>query len=761
MREDLKRAGNPSFARASAGKRVLCGLPVVMAAGLALGQRIPLETRRVQATATNHVEFTALAPTSSWLSAESIAFDVVLPEDGPTDAQVLVYVKDWDNLWYQKLEKGFLVPGGRNHFRVRLLNNGQPWEPRGHHGTWHYRALLAPHDVGIRVFWKQAWQGTCSLSNTWAAVRRADKSPPFIRNVRRNAGVVPCFEKFEVSFAVPDRYANPFDTSEVEVGAEFETPGGNTVHVDAFYGRDYYRRVDEAGERLVPQAAPYWRVRFAPHVPGQYRYRLTIRDRHGKAEWGPGVFEARPGKRPGFIRVSKKDFRYFEHDDGTLFFPLGHNTRSPFDTRMDKQFPWRQRRPKGTAVYGRYFRKMAENGENMAEVWMAAWSLGLEWVPRWRGYHGIGQYNMMHAWELDRVIEEAERNKLYLNLVIHNHGKFSAWCDEEWAHNPFNAKNGGYLHSPDDYFTDPRALRSFRRLMRYTIARWGHSTSVMAWALWSELDLVGAKQKPPVYKTQAVVDWHSLMGRALKEMDPYDHMVTTHVCGDYTHQNPDINALPEIDFSAVDAYHNSANPVYIVDLMRRTAVHNAVFKKPVLITEFGGSPFGQDVRHLEQSLHAGIWGGLAVPVGGPMLWWWQLIDEENLYPVFAAARRFIQGEDVRDPEAEICTPRLAREKSPASDLGIQCLRGPNWALGWIYRSKDFHRVDPRGTDRHTNVVMNISGLSNATYRAEFWDTIAGVPIETREVTKDKSAVDVPVPGFARDIAFKLKALDGR
>ena len=760
----LQRAsGCPSCALpAAAGRRVsvlpVAGLLVLLAAGHAAGQRIPLETRRMSGAATNQVEFQVQAPTSSWLAVESIAFDVVLPRPGPTNAQVLIYVKDWDNLWYQKLADRVLTPGDRNRLRVRLPSNGKPWEPRGHHGTWHHRVLLAPHEVGIRVFWKEAWRGTCALSNTWAAARPPDTSLPFIRNVRRNSGAVACFEKFELTFSIPDRYANPFDTAEVEVDAEFEGPDGNRVHVSGFYGRDYYRRVDDAGERLVPQGAPYWRVRFAPPVPGRYSYRLTVRDRHGKAEWGPETFEARAGERPGFVRVSKNDYRYFEHDNGALYFPLGHNTRSPFDTRMDSQFPWRQRRPKGTAVYGRYFREMAKHGENIAEVWMAAWSLGLEWSPRWRGYHGIGQYNMMHAWELDRVIEEAERNGVCLNLVIHNHGKFSTWVDQEWDHNPFNVRQGGYLKSPDDYFTDPRALHAFRRLMRYTIARWGHSTAVLAWALWSELDLVGARKNPPVYKTQAVVDWHRLMGRAVKQMDPYDHMVTTHVCGDYTHQNPAIISLPEIDFSAVDAYHSSPNPTHIVDLMRRTAVHNAQFKKPVLITEFGGSPFGQDVRHLEQSLHAGIWGGLAAPVAGPMLWWWQLIDEENLYPVFAAARRFMRGEDVRDPAAVMCAPRLTRAGGHPGDLSVQCLRGPDWALGWIFSSQQFDRADPRGAALNTNVVMSVSGISNGVYRAEFWDTLAGVPIDTAEVTKDTRDVDVAVPAFARDIAFKLKAV---
>jgi hypothetical protein len=303
---------------------------------------------------------------------------------------------------------------------------------------------------------------------------------------------------------------------------------------------------------------------------------------------------------------------------------------------MDQQFPWAQRWPEGTAVYRRYFEAMGAHGENMAEIWSAAWSLGLEWTPRHPGYHGVGQFNMMNAWEQDRVLEAAEQYGIYVNFVVHNHGKFSTVWDPEWDDNPFNVKNGGYLKSPLEYFTDRRALAAFRKLMRYILARWSYSTSIFGWELWSELNLVGSSHQINNWRSPELVEWHRIIGRHVKEADPWDHPIGTHVCQDYQHQDIAIISLPEMDFCPIDAYHGSHDPAYIVQLMVATANFNNPYGKPVVITEFGGSPQAQGLDHLEDALHAALWASPCVPLGTvPMFWWWQLIEEENFYPKFA------------------------------------------------------------------------------------------------------------------------------
>lgn len=699
-------------------------------------------------------------PTNGWNRCAQLAFDIVSPPCAPTNLQVLVFMKDWDHLWYQNIVPGFLAPGQRNHLRVDLGPQSADWQAQGHRSAWHLRALNEPTAFGLRIFGDAEYTGTCRVERV-VCTPRLQTVPPAIRNVRATTGRVSCYRKFEVRFELPDRYVNPFDRRQIEVTATFTSPSGRTLTAHGFYARSFFRTHETTGERIRPQGRPYWAVRFSPSEPGLYRYVLHARDETGETRWGPGTFEAVPGDQPGFVRVSSSDPRYFEFDDGSFFYPVGHNIRSPFDTRMDSQFPWTHRWHRESGAYQAYFRDMQRAGENTTEIWCAPWSLGLEWSPAWSGYRGIGQFNMRHAWELDRIMEWAEKYGVYIMLTIHNHGKFGTTYDREWEFNPFNVANGGYLKDPEDYWTDPRALDAFRELMRYTIARWGYSTRILAWKLWNELDLTGSRRDGVHnYLRPEVVQWHAEMGDAVKAMDPYRHLVSTHVSHDYTKQNRDIIALPQMDFCPVDAYHGSSDPVHIVDLMKRTARFNNPYGKPVLITEFGGSSYGQGIRHLRETLHCGLWASVGLPVAGPpMFWWWQLIEEEGYYRKFAAFNRFAEGIDLRNPQRLPERAALTFDPQQPSAFQVECLLDARQATGWIYATSTFGTLEPATSDPATNVVLWLEGMetNGAPVEVEFWNTVTGEPFDRRPAEPAGERLRVRVPPFVRDVAFKASA----
>ncbi len=695
------------------------------------------------------------APTSSWFGAQRMEWELVVPAGIPTNVQVLAFMKDWDYLWYQHLLPGFVTPDATNRYRLDLSPSSAGWTPQGHQSVWHARVLMQPAEFGIRVFSDGVGSFTCRVQNARIVWSPADTLAPWIRDVRATARRVPCYGRFEASFRCPDRYANPFDPEEVSVTADFQTPDGRTVTTDGFYSRDYYRTTDAAGETILPQGTPQWRVRYAPTVPGRHRYTLRIRDSRGEFAWGPGTFDATPASLPGYVRVSRRDTRYFEFDNQAFYFPVGHNIRSPSDTRLHNAFPWIQRWIEGSAAYTRYFRDMERHGENFAEVWQAPWSLGLEWSPRWKGYHGVGQYNLMHAWEFDRVLEEAERHGIYLNVVIHNHGKFSGFSDNEWTNNPMNVAVGGYLDNPDQFFSDARAQRDFRNLMRYTIARWGYSTRIFAWQLWSELNLSGTKFDK--YQRPEVVEWHRTMGRAIKEMDPNDHLVSSHVSGDYTAQNTNIVALQEIDHVCVDAYYGGTSPLQIVRLMRLTAEFNNPYAKPVLVSEFGGAWDAQGLTHLENCLHAGLWASVGTPLAGtPMFWWWGLLEEENLYPEYSAFKRFMGGEDRRDTNMVLGLMEMTSTDDSLVQVTAQCLRSPTRALGWLCNDESFGNEEPAPAPPISNLLMRLDMATSGVFQVEFWDTTRGVAASRTNVTATSTGLTVRVPPFTRDWAFKVR-----
>ena len=344
---------------------------------------------------------------------------------------------------------------------------------------------------------------------------------------------------------------------------------------------------------------------------------------------------------------------------------------------------------------------------------------------------------------------------IHVNVVINNHGKFSTFSDEEWAFNPFNVANGGFLEIPEEFFTDERAAASYLKLMRYMISRWGYSPNVFAWQVWSELNLTGSKKDGVEnYRRKEVVEWHRRMCAAIKKMDINAHMISTHVSSDYGAQNKEIVQLPELDFASVDAYYDNPDPLHIVDLLKSTAEFNNGFAKPVLVTEFGGTSYAQRLRFLSDTLHAGLWSSTCTPVSGtPLFWWWQLIEEEDFYPEYTPIANFMRNEDPRDPSLKMDNLNISRTIDGV-ELKAICLRNNRRARGWIYRCADFSSIDPGGQAITSNVVAALPKVSNGNYSIEFYDTRTGTPVTKVETEVTNEVLNLNVPAFARDIAFK-------
>lgn len=706
--------------------------------------------------------FTLHTAVSNWVTLDRVELALALPPAIPADIQVLANVTDWDGFWYQTLLPTPLVAASTNTIRIDMGPEATNWEPLGHHGAWNRRSLMEPREVGVRLFSQShnAFTGECQIVSA-AGFPLADTAAPEVRWVRANNATPPVYGLYELQFALPDRYANPFDPREVRVDAEIIQPSGKMLTVPAFYYQDFFRTVSESGERILPQGRPEWRLRYSPREEGRHQVMLKVADRHGKGQWGSATFVAAPANRSGVIRPSTRDPRFFECEDGSAYFPIGHNIRSPFDTRMDDQFPWRFRHPEGSSAYARYFRDMQANGANLVEVWASAWCMGLEWSPTQLGYHGIGQYNLVHAWERDQVLRLADQHGLRVNLILNNHGRLSDFCDPEWKDNPYNTANGGYLTDPMEWFADERALRDYEQQLRYEVARYAWNVHLFAWELWSELNLAGSSGKDRPHQDPRVIAWHRRMGRYLIDHDPHRHMVSTHVSNDFKMQNPELLALPELALAAVDAYHGSRDPLEIVRLQLATAEFNNPYRKPVLVTEFGGSPMAADLVHLRREVHAALWSSATTAVAGtPLFWWWQVIEEEDFYPMYKALAQYMAGEDRRDPELLPAPVMLVDERGdrvPPERIDGTLLASPRQSLGWVFANAPrFSSIDPSGEPEHTGLRVRLGGTEGAIYRVEFWDTAKGVPVSRMDVRVRQGVADAPVPPFARDIAFKAK-----
>ena len=471
----------------------------------------------------------------------------------------------------------------------------------------------------------------------------------------------------------------------------------------------------------------------------------------------PVFFNATPAVGPDFVRVSTNDWRRFSVG-GRGIHLIGHNVRSPFDTRMDDQFPWFVRHPEGFLAYRRYFRDMAAAGENFAEVWMCQWSLGLEWSTNAPCYHGLGDYNLGNAWELDQVLRTARENGIRVNLVLNNHGRAGLGFDAEWQNSPYNVAHGGFLpaNDPMAFFTDPRALEYQKRIYRYIVARWGWDSTIFAWELWSELDLCGRWGREPAPQNDpGVIEWHRTIGNYLRAIDPNSHLVSTHISADYHSIGRELSAIPQIDHCCVDAYHYSPNPLHIVNLVRETAEALAAYQKPALITEFGGSSMGAGQSHLKCELHAALWASACSTLAAtPLFWWWGLIEEQNLYPEYTAIRTFTDTISYSDPALNPISLTVNGEQ----EIRSMALASGTNLCAWAYTRNliALARGDEEVEDTQAEIVW--TPVTNGTYRVAFCSTKTGEPVKQQDFRTEHGSLRFPLPPFKGDIAIRVRPL---
>ena len=745
---------------AGRGMAEMVPLAVVTVAG---GEAVMLPYE-AQMAFPGELSFGLVAPhPQAWLESMSVRVTVVLPEGIPSYTGSLVWLKDRDHYWHQHILPGFLKPG-TNTVTVPFQSGAPGWRVPGYSVAWHHRVRLNPQSVGFRIFADEAFEGACTLVSAELEVAK-ESAPPVISKVMPLTKSPAALRLYELKFNLPDRYANPFDPTQIDAGAVITQPDGTTQTIAAFYYQPHYRIEDELGEPVEPEGMPEWRIRYCPRQPGEHTVTLYARDTFGEAvATGAATFTARPEPADAlrFVRVSEKDPRYFEFDDSTFFYPIGHNVRSANDARMDDKFPWRFRKEESSTAYRRYFKRMQDAGENMAEVWMSAWSLGLEWTAGVSGYHGANDYHQGNAWELDRVLDLAREHRIYVNLVLNYHGRISEWCDPEWKLHPYCVMTpGGWLTSSLEFFADPRAIEMQKRFCRYTQARWGWAPNLFGYELCSEINLTGNESHHRTHNDPRVVEWCRTLGAYFKATDPYGHLVSAHVSNDYSFWNPVLCTVPELTHNPLDAYNNNQPgvPEYIIKLIEGTAQKGAEFNKPALITEFGGSAMASNYENLTTELHAGIWAGACVPLAGiPMFWWWQVIDENDLYGSYTAVRKFMEGQDLRDPAMKQVPATLSgADAAFAALFNVLCTASPERARGYIHPKRFARKGEV--APKVDNLTLMLAGFTVGVYRVEFFETEHGKVLRRFDVrsTPDGQLV-ISVPTFTSDCAFRLSRM---
>lgn len=588
---------------------------------------------------------------------------------------------------------------------------------------------------------------TLGLAMALLAVTSAGvAASPAIRSVRLDRPRVAVFERLTLDVDLTAEYDNPFDPEQIALDAEVTDPAGRTSTTPGFLYQPF-RRDDTAthSRRTVATGKPRWQLRLSFTRPGVHRIIVRLCDRSGQVRSEPYSVQVQAADTPGLIRRSDRDHRYFVTDRRESWFAVGANVCWG-ETWSDQG--------RRIFVYDEWFGRYAEAGCNFARLWLSPGWNDLCLVTRESGYDRI---DLQRAWHLDYVLELAEKHDLRLMLCIDSFNvlRSTQRLYGDWENSPLHPDHGGPVTRPREFFTSEPMRRAYRSRLRYLVARYGYSPHVLAWEFFNEVDIVDE------YDSAAVTAWHRDMARHLRAIDPHDHLITTsfaHPPGD-----PAVDALEELDF--VQTHHYEARD--IAAMMERDLRAKAAARiKPHFHGEFGISHSGQETAkmdptgvHLHNGLYASVGQGHA---GVPMTWWWDsYVHPQNLYPLYAAFVRWIDGFDFVAQE-----PRAARVRFEWTDASDKQVPLRAWGLlgrsrGLLWVQNPWHTW-PQATAADgrpqpvTDARLVVQEVPAGDWIVETWDTHKGTVLATRGLTVGADGLlRIDLPAVAWDAAFRL------
>lgn len=361
------------------------------------------------------------------------------------------------------------------------------------------------------------------------------------------------FEKVEIGVQVPpsiqreinlflskntsdsSRGINPFLEWEIRVYATFEHEDKTLekIEIDGFYTKDFAsymlnplprpKNGNDYTDEEYSRAGGYielankfsFRIRFAPPVSGSWSYQVHVELLTKTFHSDKVSFQVLENKEKGFLNVHEKG-RFLSFNDKP-FIPSGENAPWPesyvaFDPEFYKYHtfningvnyykPEYYRKgfvlPRAYKTYRRVLGNLAQSGTNYVRTIMAPISTEIEWEE-------LGNYHKrLHmAQEMDSILYLAENKGFFLHWNMNIHYTFkdgvygiSLW---DWKDNDgtpsFAYKKELGLNEPIDFFTNEKAKMYYKQRIRYILARWGYSSSIGMFELFSEISNIGLDQ---------------------------------------------------------------------------------------------------------------------------------------------------------------------------------------------------------------------------------------------------------------------------
>jgi hypothetical protein len=413
------------------------------------------------------------------------------------------------------------------------------------------------------------------------------------------------FEKAEWAIRVEGTFKNPYNQYEVALDMLLESPTGKLLLLPCYW---------ENGNN--------WKARFTPQESGLYTYNFRLTTKADAKESARKSFNVAATDKPGFLH--KNDLWTFRFDNGKLFRGIGENVG--WESRSFENDKW---------TYRHLLPTLAKNGANFFRTWMCYWNMPLEFkkVGSTKRYSNTSAYYHPEAIEkMDDLVNLCDSLNLYFMLSIDWHGHLMQGGG--WRNSNYNEINGGPAKNPADFFTVQGAQEMYKNKLRYLVARWGYSPNIAVWEFFNEIDNAAfTRGDSIIIPLNTIAQWHLEMSRYLKDIDPYQHLVSTSI----SHRDIlGMNSIPYIDFNQKHIYkHTGKIPFIYADYIQ-------TYNKPYVIGEFGYRWEDDDPKYGDEwdfDYKRGLWYGMFHPTPIlPMTWWWELFDDRNMTPYFRSVK---------------------------------------------------------------------------------------------------------------------------
>ncbi|RYU90898.1 DUF5060 domain-containing protein [Mucilaginibacter terrigena] len=418
------------------------------------------------------------------------------------------------------------------------------------------------------------------------------------------------YEKAEWDIKLSVPFTNPYDQREISLDMVLTSPSGKPLVLPCYFDKG-------------DSNSSAWKARFSAQETGVYSYYFVLNTKGKITESAKGKFNVLPSGKPGFLH--KNNLWTFKFDNGQLFRGIGENVG------------WESRSfEKAKFTYDHLLPTLSQNGANFFRTWMCYWNLPLEWkkVHATKRYNSTNEYfNPGAIKRMDELVSMTDSLGLYFMLTLDWHGHLME--EGGWKDSPYNQVNGGPAKTPTEFFSLTSAKQKYKNKLRYVIARWGYSTNIAAIEFFNEVDNAAfTKEDSILIPHHLITQWHDDMGRYLKGMDPYNHLVTTSV----SHRDiAGMNSLAYLDFNQKHIYkHTEKIPAIYPDYIEN-------YRKPYVVGEFGFRWEDDDPKYAKEAnfdFKRGLWYGMFSPTPIlPMSWWWELFDDQKMAPYFKGVRQ--------------------------------------------------------------------------------------------------------------------------